>query len=97
MAEKLENSPEDKHKAQYGDLNQASYLIKAKDQGRESKKPYNSQQEGAPADPFIYHTRLASKNYKEEIGEEYAVEASTTAVHGTGNYNTSPKKSSVKY
>ena len=37
MAEKLEMSPQDKHKAKYGEQNQASYLIMAKENSATKK------------------------------------------------------------
>lgn len=46
MAEKLEASPEDKYKAQFGESNQASYLIDAKQINKNSetqKKNYKEE------------------------------------------------------
>lgn len=37
MAQQLESSPIDKHKAQYGEKNQANYLILAKEQSMTDK------------------------------------------------------------
>lgn len=37
MAQKLNESPQDKHKAMYGETNQANYLINAKDRNSENK------------------------------------------------------------
>mmetsp|Transcript_13613 Transcript_13613/g.23173 ORF Transcript_13613/g.23173 Transcript_13613/m.23173 type:complete len:117 (+) Transcript_13613:527-877(+) len=37
MEQKLNDSPQDKHKAMYGETNQANYLISAKDRNSESK------------------------------------------------------------
>ena len=42
-AMKLENSPTDKHKAKYGDKNQADYLILAKEKSAEKERRYSNE------------------------------------------------------
>ena len=39
MAAKLESSPTDKHKAQFGENNQADYLVMAKGQSADNRSP----------------------------------------------------------
>ena len=62
MAQQLESSPIDKHKAQYGEQNQANYLILAKekssgldgDKASHHKKLFKDteiKEEGAPSSP----------------------------------------------
>lgn len=45
MSEQLENSPLDKHKAKHGELNQANYLILAKENSSPAKVPCKLQEE----------------------------------------------------
>lgn len=41
MAERLEASPMDKHKAKFGELNQANYLLLAKENSAASKQLFD--------------------------------------------------------
>jgi hypothetical protein len=55
MAQQLESSPIDKHKAQFGEKNQANYLILAKEKSM-----------GAGADKQNHHKKLFDTEIKEE-------------------------------
>jgi hypothetical protein len=60
MAQKLNESPQDKHKAMYGETHQANYLINAKGNNSENKgrtlfndrKDANPSAFDAPVSPF---------------------------------------------
>lgn len=60
MAQQLESSPIDKHKAQYGEQNQANYLILAKEKSSGAASTHQKKlfkdsteikEEGAPSSP----------------------------------------------
>ena len=59
MTQKLNESPQDKHKAMYGETNQANYLINAKDRNSETKSKRalfgndrTNREPEAPVSPF---------------------------------------------
>lgn len=59
MAQKLNESPQDKHKAMYGETNQANYLNNAKERKSETKSKrelFNDRtnmNSGSPVSPFM--------------------------------------------
>lgn len=80
MAQQLESSPIDKHKAQYGEQNQANYLILAKEKS------------SGAANSTTHHQKKLFKDT--EIREEGA--PSSPKYQKDYKSNGSPVKSSVK-